>query len=89
MKHFGSQRKHFLRLKLVLIPIGILSLAFCKSTKRGYGPRKHNMKHHKHYHYPEVKNAKLNARGEAVLDLLTVLAIGVGMAVLLVAWWSA
>jgi hypothetical protein len=47
------------------------------------------MKHHKHYYYPEVKNAKLNARGEAVLDLLLAIAIGVGMAVLLVAWWSA
>ena len=47
------------------------------------------MKHHNHYHYPEVKNAKLNARADAVLDLLTALAIGVGLAVLLVAWWSA
>ena len=70
-------------------PTGIPFLAFCKSIKRGYGPRKHNMKHSKYFHYPEVKNAKLNARGEAVLDLLTVLAIGIGMAVLLVAWWSA
>jgi hypothetical protein len=47
------------------------------------------MKHHRHYHYPEVKNARLTARAEAALDLLAVLAIGVGMAVLLVAWWSA
>jgi hypothetical protein len=47
------------------------------------------MKHHRHYHYPEVKNARLTARGEAIIDLLTVLAIGVGMAVLMVAWWSA
>ena len=55
----------------------------------GHGPhRKHNMKHSKYFHYPEVKNAKLNARGEAVLDLLVAIAIGVGMAVLLVAWWS-
>ena len=46
------------------------------------------MKHSKYFHYPEFKNAKLNARGEAIIDLLTVLAIGVGMAVLLVAWWS-
>ena len=50
--------------------------------------RKH-MKHSKYFHYPEVKNAKLHARAEAALDLLTVLAIGVGLAVLLVAWWSA
>ena len=47
------------------------------------------MKHSKYFHYPEVKNAKLHARAEAALDLLTVLAIGVGLAVLLVAWWSA
>ena len=56
---------------------------------RGHGPRKHNMKHSKYFHYPEVKNAKLNARGEAVIDLLLAIAIGIGMAVLLVAWWSA
>ena len=56
---------------------------------RGHGPhKKHNMKHSKYFHYPEVKNAKLNSRGEAIMDLLAVLAIGVGMAVLLVAWWS-
>jgi len=47
------------------------------------------MKHSKYFHYPEVKNAKLNARGEAVLDFIFAIAIGVGMAVLLVAWWSA
>jgi hypothetical protein len=47
------------------------------------------MKHHKHYHYPEVKSARLTARAEAALDLLTALAIGVGLAALLVAWWSA
>ena len=46
------------------------------------------MKHSKYFHYPEVKTAKLNARGEAVLDLLLAIAIGVGMAVLLVAWWT-
>jgi hypothetical protein len=47
------------------------------------------MKHHKHYYYPEVKNARLNARAEAALDLLTALAIGISFAALLVAWWSA
>jgi hypothetical protein len=47
------------------------------------------MKHHKHFYYPEVKSARLNSRAQAALDLLTALAIGVGMAVLLVAWWSA
>ena len=52
------------------------------------GQRKH-MKHHKFYHYPEVKNAKLHARAEAALDFITALAIGCGLAFLLVAWWSA
>ncbi|CAB5194519.1 hypothetical protein UFOVP173_3 [uncultured Caudovirales phage] len=47
------------------------------------------MKHSKYFHYPEVKNAKLNARGEAAMDLLVAISIGVGLAVLLVAWWSA
>lgn len=73
----------------LLTPIGILSLAFCKSIKRGHGPRKHNMKHSKHFYYPEVKSARLTARAEAALDLLTALAIGISLAALLVAWWSA
>jgi hypothetical protein len=47
------------------------------------------MKHSKYFHYPEVKNAKLNARGEAAMDLLVAIAIGVGLAILLVTWWSA
>jgi hypothetical protein len=47
------------------------------------------MKHHRHYHYPEVKNARLNSRADAALDLLTALAIGISLAALLVAWWSA
>jgi hypothetical protein len=47
------------------------------------------MKHHKHYHYPEVNSARLTARAEAGLDLLTALAIGISLAALLVAWWSA
>jgi hypothetical protein len=47
------------------------------------------MKHSKYFHYPEVKNAKLNARADAAFDFLTALAIGFGLAVLLVAWWSA
>jgi hypothetical protein len=46
------------------------------------------MKHSKYFHYPEVKNAKLTARAEAGLDLLTALAIGISLAALLVAWWS-
>jgi len=47
------------------------------------------MKHSKHFYYPEVKNARLTARAEAALDLLTALAIGISLAALLVAWWSA
>jgi hypothetical protein len=47
------------------------------------------MKHHKHYYYPKVKNARLTARAQAGLDLLTALAIGISLAALLVAWWSA
>jgi hypothetical protein len=47
------------------------------------------MKHHNHFQYPEVKNAKLHARADAAMDLLTALAIGFGLAALLVAWWSA
>ena len=50
--------------------------------------RKHNMKHSKYYHYPEVKNAKLNARAEAALDFILAIIIGVCLAMLLVAWWS-
>jgi hypothetical protein len=58
-------------------------------TQRGSGPRKHNMKHHKYYHYPEVKNAKLIARAEAAVDFLLALAIGSGLAWLIAAWWLA
>jgi SAM-dependent MidA family methyltransferase len=47
------------------------------------------MKHHKYYHYPEVKNARLNARAEAALDFITALAIGSGLAWLIAAWWLA
>jgi hypothetical protein len=47
------------------------------------------MKHHKHFYYPKVKNARLTARAQATLDLLTALAIGISLAALLIAWWSA
>jgi hypothetical protein len=47
------------------------------------------MKHSKYFHYPEVKNAKLHARAEAALDFIIAIAIGAGLAFLLVAWWSA
>jgi len=60
-----------------------LFLASRRKAKGNY------MKHSKYYHYPEVKNAKLHARAEAALDLILAISIGIGMAVLLVAWWSA
>jgi hypothetical protein len=47
------------------------------------------MKHSKHFYYPEIKNERINARADAALGFLTALAIGVGLAVLLVVWWSA
>jgi hypothetical protein len=60
-----------------------LFLASRRKAKGNY------MKHSKYFHYPEVKNAKLNSRAEAAIDFIVAIAIGVGMAVLLVAWWSA
>jgi hypothetical protein len=47
------------------------------------------MKHSKHFYYPKIKNERINARADAALGFLLALAIGVGLAVLLVAWWSA
>jgi hypothetical protein len=38
------------------------------------------MKHQKYHQHYQVKNAKLNARAEAALDILTALAIGLGLA---------
>ena len=47
--------------------------------------------HHLHQHY-QVKTAKIHSRAEAAYDFLCNLAvataIGIGMAALLVAWWS-
>ena len=47
--------------------------------------------HHLHQHY-QVRAAKLHSRAQAALDFLCNLAvataIGIGMAALLVAWWS-
>lgn len=39
-------------------------------------------------HY-QIKAAKLHARAQAALDFILALAIGIGLAALLVAWWSA
>ena len=52
-------------------------------------PKEIKVKHHKYHQHYQVKVAKLHARAEAALDYLTALAIGVGLAALLVAWWSA
>ena len=51
-------------------------------------PKEIKVKHHKYHQHYQVKAAKLHARAEAAFDYLTALAIGVGLAVLLVAWWS-
>ena len=50
--------------------------------------RKHHVKHHNYHQHYQVKNARLHARAEAAFDFLVALAIGVGLAALLVAWWS-
>jgi hypothetical protein len=47
------------------------------------------MKHSKHFYYPEIKKERINARADAAVGFLTALAIGISLAALLVAWWSA
>ena len=42
----------------------------------------------KYRQHPFVRDAKINARIDAGCDLLLAVAIGIGLAVLLVAWWS-
>jgi hypothetical protein len=37
----------------------------------------------------QMKNIKLTERAEAALDFLTALVIGIGLAALIAAWWSA
>jgi hypothetical protein len=66
-----------------------IALAANKSTG-ATGPtfQENPMKHHKYNQHYQVPAAKLNARAEAALDLIAALAIGIGMAALLVAWWS-
>lgn len=39
-------------------------------------------------HY-QIKAAKLHGRAQAALDFILALAIGIGLAALLVVWWSA
>ena len=47
------------------------------------------MKHHKYHQHYQVRAAKMHARAEAALDVVLAVVIGIGLAVLLVAWWSA
>jgi hypothetical protein len=47
------------------------------------------MKHHKYHQHYQVRAAKLHARAEAALDLLTALVIGIGLAACLFYGWSA
>ena len=46
------------------------------------------MKHHNHFQHYQVRAAKMHSRAEAAYDFLVALLIGVGLAALLVAWWS-
>jgi hypothetical protein len=46
------------------------------------------MKHHKYHQHYQVKAAKLHARAEAALDLITALVIGIGLAAVLVYGWT-
>jgi len=47
------------------------------------------MKHHKYHQHYQVRAAKLHARAEAALDLITALVIGIGLAAALFYGWSA
>jgi hypothetical protein len=47
------------------------------------------MKHHKYHQHYQVKAAKLHARAEAALDLITALVIGIALAACLFYGWSA
>ena len=47
------------------------------------------MKHHKYHQHYQVRAAKLHAREEAALDLITALVIGIGLAAALFYGWSA
>jgi len=47
------------------------------------------MKHHKYHQHYQVRAAKLHARAEAALDLITALVIGIGLAACLFYGWSA
>jgi hypothetical protein len=59
----------------------VIALAANK-TNRGFGPtfQENTMKHHKYNQHYQVKAAKLHARAEAALDLITALVIGIALA---------
>jgi hypothetical protein len=44
---------------------------------------------HTQHPYMEQERRHLNRRADSAFDFLIAIAIGVGLAVLLVAWWSA
>jgi hypothetical protein len=44
---------------------------------------------HTQHPYMEQERRQLNRRADSALDFLIAIAIGVGLAILLVAWWSA
>lgn len=45
------------------------------------------MKHHGYWQWERV-SARLNRRAEAAYDVALAIIIGIGLAALLVAWWS-
>jgi hypothetical protein len=50
--------------------------------------KENDMKHHKYHQHYQVRAAKLHARAEAALDLLTAIVIGIGLAACLFYGWS-
>ena len=51
--------------------------------------KENSMKHHKYHQHYQVRAAKLHARAEAALDLITALVVGIGLAACLFYGWSA
>ena len=68
------------------------SLLITQPKPRGLRPltiERKTMKHHKYHQHYQVRAAKLHARAEAALDLITALVIGIGLAAALFYGWSA
>jgi hypothetical protein len=67
-----------------------LAITLPKSTGlRPLSSERKAMKHHKYHQHYQVRAAKLHARAEAALDLITALVIGIGLAACLFYGWSA